>query len=418
MKKYISLFTGVGGLDLGLEAAGWEPAICVEIDSEARAVARANNPNWLFADTPDIHAYARDPETLVNYAGCRKDQIDLIAGGPPCQPFSKAGTWHSGEVSGLRDPRAKTLRSMMAIVAHVLPRFVLIENVPGLKGGTESPALPYLRGAFGRINRKNGTNYVLSHFNLNAADYGVPQLRKRLFLIACRQGTQFVAPPATHSSDGRKRYVNCWTAIGKTKVSRTEAPLLALRGKWADLLPSIPEGENYLWHTDRGGGKPLFGWRTRYWSFLLKLAKERPSWTILAQPGPATGPFHWENRLLSIRELARLQTFPNSIQFPVSYRSARLQIGNAVPPLLGEVMGRLLRKELGDVLPGKRIWIPNRNLGQSPGPSDTSDVPTKFMHESGRHAPHPGLQRHARRTQERVAASIQRNSPVFRLLWE
>src|SRR3546814_15139025 len=63
----------------------------------------------------------------------------------------------------------------------------------------------------------------------------------------------------------------------------------AIKGKWADLLPSIPEGQNYLWHTERGGGIPLFGWRRRYWNFLLKLAKNKPSWTIQAQPGPATG---------------------------------------------------------------------------------------------------------------------------------
>ena len=74
------------------------------------------------------------------------------------------------------------------------------------------------------------------------------------------------------------------------------------------LLPSIPEGENYLWHTNRGGGLQLFGWRTRYWSFLLKLAKSLPSWTIQAQPASAIGPFHWRSRKLTTREMCRLQT--------------------------------------------------------------------------------------------------------------
>ena len=74
------------------------------------------------------------------------------------------------------------------------------------------------------------------------------------------------------------------------------------------LLPSIPEGENYLWYTNRGGGLQLFGWRTRYWSFLLKLAKSLPSWTIQAQPGSAIGPFHWRSRKLTTREMCRLQT--------------------------------------------------------------------------------------------------------------
>jgi len=109
------------------------------------------------------------------------------------------------------------------------------------------------------------------------------------------------------------------------------------------LLKSIPEGKNYLWHTPRGAGEPLFGWRTRYWSFLLKLSKGQPSWTIQAEPGPATGPFHWRNRLLSIQELVRLQTFPDEYEIVGSRRSAQMQVGNAVPPFLAEQVTIALR---------------------------------------------------------------------------
>jgi DNA (cytosine-5)-methyltransferase 1 len=121
---------------------------------------------------------------------------------------------------------------------------------------------------------------------------------------------------------------------------------LAVKGKWADLLPSIPEGENYLWHTDRGGGMPLFGWRRCYWSFLLKLAKDKPSWTIQAQPGPAIGPFHWANRRLSMRELCRLQTFPDDVVVTGARGSVQRQLGNAVPSLLAEVFARAIRTQL------------------------------------------------------------------------
>ena len=117
-------------------------------------------------------------------------------------------------------------------------------------------------------------------------------------------------------------------------------------GKWAGLLKSIPEGKNYLWHTPRGAGEPLFGWRTRYWSFLLKLAKDRPSWTIQAAPGPATGPFHWKSRLLSIEEVARLQTFPIDYEFTGDRRSMLRQIGNAVPCAIGELLGLEIRRQL------------------------------------------------------------------------
>ena len=100
-----------------------------------------------------------------------------------------------------------------------------------------------------------------------------------------------------------------------------DSELPAARGGWADLLPSIPEGQNYLWHTDRGGGRPLFGYRRRFWSFLLKLSKHRPSWTLSAQPGPSTGPFHWTNRPLAVRE-----------DVATSELSRNLEGGRQLPP--------------------------------------------------------------------------------------
>ena len=115
--------------------------------------------------------------------------------------------------------------------------------------------------------------------------------------------------------------------------------LLSLTGRWAELLPSIPEGRNYLHHTERGDGVRLFGWRRRYWSFLLKLSKRLPSWTITAQPGPAIGPFHWKSRRLSPLELCRLQTFPAGYEIDGDLRTIQLQLGNAVPSALAKTPG-------------------------------------------------------------------------------
>src|SRR5262249_53513752 len=143
-------------------------------------------------------------------------------------------------------------------------------------------------------------------------------------------------------------FATVWDAIGDLDPLPNGEDL-EITGKWAALLPSIPEGKNYLWHTTRGGGAPLFGWRTRYWSFLLKLAKAQPAWTIPAQPGPATGPFHWNNRHLSARELCRLQTFPDDVIIAGGRRAAQKLLGNAMPSLLAEVLAREIRSQLLDL---------------------------------------------------------------------
>jgi DNA (cytosine-5)-methyltransferase 1 len=114
-------------------------------------------------------------------------------------------------------------------------------------------------------------------------------------------------------------------------------------GKYGHLLAAIPEGDNYLFYTEkRGHPVPLFGWRKRYWSFLLKLDPDQPAPTIQAQPGPYVGPFHWRNRRLRLLEIKRLQTFPDDFVIAGSRRSAQRQIGNAVPPLLSRKIAEVL----------------------------------------------------------------------------
>jgi DNA (cytosine-5)-methyltransferase 1 len=164
-----------------------------------------------------------------------------------------------------------------------------------------------------------------------------------------------------------------------------------VRGRWAELLPSIPEGHNYLWHTDRGGGEPLFGWRRHYWNFLLKLAKDWPSWTVQAQPGPAVGPFHWENRRLSVRELCALQTFPKDVTIHGERTSAQRQIGNAVPSLLTEVLGRAIREQLlGEPRVRGKLKLLPPDRSPAPAPEEIEAMPEKFLIRIGEHEAHPG----------------------------
>jgi DNA (cytosine-5)-methyltransferase 1 len=239
---------------------------------------------------------------------------------------------------------------------------------------------------------------------LDSASFGVPQERERFFMIAHREGREFTFPSVTHGPPrprGAARQLaleepprlepwsTAWDALGD--LVDDDDPSLRVTGKWADLLPTIPEGENYLHHTERGAGRPLFGWRRRFWSFLLKLAKDRPSWTITAQPGPAIGPFHWKSRRLSMRELARLQTFPDDVRILGSQASILKQAGNAVPSALAEMLGRAIRRQLlGESRLSLRPTLCPPVRRPIPPAEPPAGIPRRFLSLEGAHAPHPG----------------------------
>lgn len=285
--KALSAFSGLGGLDLGLEAAGFEVLGCIEQDEVARRSLKLNRDDWRIIDPPDITAVAEvlRPSDL----GLKPEELTLLCGAPPCQPYSKAAMWAHNAWAGFDDDRAKPLLSYLKLVETFLPRAVLMENVPGFVTGPRSVA-QVVAEEFESINERTGSNYLVSSTVLDAADFGVPQRRRRAIVVAIRDGTDMAWPEPTHADDP----VRAWDALHDLGDEDVPSPV----GKWAELLPSIPEGSNYLWHTSRGGGLPIFGYRTRYWSFLLKLAKDQPSWTLPAQPGPSVGPFHWDNRPL------------------------------------------------------------------------------------------------------------------------
>jgi len=390
-RAVLSLFTGAGGLDLGLEAAGFSIAICVELDEGARQTLQLNRPKWKLAEPGDIHKIA--PEELLIQAGFKRGDIALLAGGSPCQPFSKSSYWAYGGHRGLSDPRANTLRAYLRVVEATLPQVLLLENVNGIalnEHGSRS-GLKFLADELRAINRRHGTNYDLQLIRLNAADYGVPQFRDRLFIIASIAAEKLEVPPRTHGAGkGLEPYRTAWDAIGDVD-ERTWPSDLEPTGKWADLLASIPEGKNYLWHTPRGKGQPLFGWRTRYWSFLLKLSKRQPSWTIQSYPGPATGPFHWRNRLLSIEELSRLQTFPKNFEIMGNRRSAVCQLGNAVPCAIGELLGLEIRQQLlHEPQIRRRLQLIPPRRDDCPRPYPCRSVARSYLHLRAAHPAHPG----------------------------
>jgi DNA (cytosine-5)-methyltransferase 1 len=391
----ISLFTGVGGLDFGFEAAGFETRVALEMDDACCRSLRASR-TW-----PIIEADLNQTSTrqILKGANLKVGSVDILIGGPPCQPFSKSGWWKSGDTLRLDDPRASTLSGYLRVLRECRPKAFLLENVEGLAFGGKDEGLRLLLSEVEQINSASRTSYKPVIATLNAADFGVPQTRTRVFVIACREGIVFKVPRPTHRDaltpenlGGGEVWRTAWDAIGN--MPEPEDSDLGLTGKWADLLPSIPEGQNYLWHTERQGGAPLFGWRRRYWSFLLKLAKNRPAWTIQAQPGPATGPFHWKNRKLSVEEMARLQTFPKNVVIHGARGDLQRQVGNAVPSLLAEILAREIRTQFfgGSRSRGNPKLLPPRSHFVPPQES-CAPVPQKYLGLIGKHAPHPGTGR-------------------------
>lgn len=393
-RSALSLYSGAGGLDLGIEAAGFDVRLCVEMDVNCRATLKKNRPRWNIADPGDIHDL--DLEDALRQASLRPGELQLLAGGPPCQPFSKSGYWVRGDARRLQDPRAATLGRFLDFVDAALPAVFLLENVKGLVFSGKDEGLKLLERKLRSINRRHGLRYKASIIHLNCADYGVPQLRERVFIIADREGREFSPPKRTHcppemiNDSVLEGYRTAWDALGDLDADEWSDDLNPT-GKWAKLLPSIPEGENYLWHTERSGGECLFGWRTRFWSFLLKLAKNRPSWTIQADPGPATGPFHWRSRRLSTRELCRLQTFPDDFEVVGDYRSRQRQIGNAVPPAIGELLGREIRRQLLGERAHRRASFVPISRDYCPPPETVLPVHQDYWTLRGTHMEHPGI---------------------------
>jgi DNA (cytosine-5)-methyltransferase 1 len=393
MLKVISLFTGVGGLDFGFEAAGYETRVAVEWDTICSRTLRLNR-RWPVLEG-DIHDISS--AEILAAGGLTAGEADLLIGGPPCQPFSKSGYWAKGDAARLKDARADTLTAYLRVVRDTRPKAILLENVYGLAYKGKDEGLGRILEGLKMINREVGTNYVPTWQVIDAASYGVPQHRERVFIVASRDGQPFTFPQPTHGNiEGLfdavelAPYRTAWDALGDL-AQPSDDPALRMTGKWADLLPSIPEGQNYLWHTPRGGGRPLFGWRTRYWNFLLKLAKDRPSWTLQAQPGPATGPFHWSNRKLSAHELCRIQTFPDGLLFDCSRADVQKMLGNAVPSLVAEVIGHAIRAQLlRKPTRSKKLKLlpPHRVKVLKPEP--VKPVSRKYLALEGEHAAHPG----------------------------
>ena len=371
-RPVLSLFSGAGCLDLavekcaegrgGLGAVAAHPlSVAVATDYEARALASLSAN---FPSVPTICADIRDLSTrdLLDVAGVSKGEAELVVGGPPCTPFSKSGFWLE-EKRNSADPNASLLDEYARIVTEARPRAFILENVQGLTYATHRAQLERVLGQLTRAGYR-------PHYKvLVAADYGDPQLRRRVFVVGRRDGAEFRFPEPTHSGWSeharafdrtKKPYVTAMEAIGSLMRGLPEAGEV-VEGTYAELLAEIPPGQNYLWHTERYGGRNVFKWRSRYWTFLLRLDPERPSTTLQAQPGPWVGPFHWANvvtvdgvvraRRLRVPELLKLMSLPRDFVLQGDRATVQRQLGNAVPLELGKAVVGALATQLGLLSP-------------------------------------------------------------------
>lgn len=344
--RSISLFSGCGGLDLGLHDAGFKTVLASDSEALCAETWRQNMPA-----TPFIVGRIGDlsRSDLASRLGGKIGDIDLIAGGPPCPPFSKSRFYLKEKPRALDDPNGwETINGYLNMLDWVRPRAFILENVKGLAYKVHAEALATI------IERAEKLGYKVSTAVLNSADYGVPQIRERCFVVGSLE-SRIELPKATHSNDPTSALLP-WVTAGEVLLDLDTEENASDEGHFAGgqhngLLHQVPPGDNYLYFTEkRGHPEPRFKWRGRYWSFLLKLSPDMPSWTIQARRSNNMGPFHWRSRILRISEIKRLQTFPDEFALAGTVEQQWRQIGNAVPPLLAAAVGRSVAEAIGTSL--------------------------------------------------------------------
>lgn len=342
----VSLFSGAGGLDIGFHNAGFQVLLSTDIWPLACETIKQNG---MAAQV--VAADIRQIDFLKFRRNLRKE-IDVVIGGPPCPPFSKSRFYRTEKKRGLQDENgAYTLQEYLRAIEELEPSIFLFENVHGFVYKPHADALEFLK------SKSEKLGYTLTYKVVNAADYGVPQTRERFICVGVRNPlAKFAYPEPTHYDPSNKSametrrprspWVTCGDVLSDLDFDLPEDEKMQAGSKDKELLKQIPPGDNYLFFTkERGHPNPLFKWRSRYWSFLLKLSPDRPSWTIQASHSNNMGPFHWKNRFLRIPEIKRIQTFPDEYIILGSYREQWRQVGNAVPPRLAHVFAAAIMKQ-------------------------------------------------------------------------
>ena len=345
----VSLFSGGGGIDCGFKDAGFDILYSTDVVQVACDTLEKNRVGQV-VECIDIRE--------IDFKNLRSKydfpEIDCLVGGPPCPAYSKSRFYRTEKKRALEDENAFTLDEYFRGLEEIRPKVFFFENVHGFIFKPHQAAFDFLK------ERAEALGYHITWNVFNTAEFGVPQTRERFICIGVRKdfGEPFVFPEPTHyildkfnpiKDKDKKPWVTCDDVIGDIDFDLPEDINMEAGSKHKDLLKQIPPGDNYLFFTEkRGYPEPKFEWRSRYWSFLLKLSPDRPSWTIQASFSNNMGPFHWKSRFLRIQEISRIQTFKDDYEFCGDFKEQWRQIGNAVPPLFVQAIAEEIKKQYFD----------------------------------------------------------------------
>jgi len=345
--SFVDLFCGAGGFTIGFTRAGWTPAICVDFNKN---VALTHEHNYV--GTPFIQGDLSSEELMDDICSrFEKSSVGIVVGGPPCQGFSMFGKRRFVNTKGYDphiDPRNKLVYSYVDAIKRLNPRWFVMENVAGLLTLDNGFFIESLMKEFKALGYDN-----LEYKLLNAADYGVPQLRKRLIIIGNRTGHIIPWPKKKYfkePKDWQKPYRTVGEVINDlaednsystqfNHVPMKHKPLLVER------YSHIEEGEKL--NVDKLPEHLKSGYRTdkvkNYSHIFKRIHRQKPAPTMV--PGHNAFPIHPHlNRALTVREAARIQTFPDDLEFKGSRQEQCIQVGNAFPPLLAELIAGNIKK--------------------------------------------------------------------------
>ncbi|MCL1883576.1 MAG: DNA cytosine methyltransferase [Defluviitaleaceae bacterium] len=351
----VDLFCGCGGFSLGFFNVGFNVRLGVDVWDDAIRTYGHNNPHSiaLCKDVADICG-----NSITELIGLHKDDIDVIIGGPPCQGFSLSGKREQS------DPRNELYKSFVRIVKDVRPKVFLLENVPGLIKLFKGKALESIIEDFSKLG------YSVTYEVLSSDNYGVPQQRRRVFIVGInsdkiKQTSEFVFPTKTNESDTASPLLTCKDAISdldfvpddrvlgeeiEYNLPATTAYQIKMREdsfrltnhsitlhkeRTKEIIDLVPDGGNYK-------SLPLELQSTRKVNIAwTRMNSEKPCFTI------DTGHnhhFHYRaNRVPTVRESARIQSFPDKFRFLGTKTSQLKQVGNAVPPLVAEALAKQIK---------------------------------------------------------------------------